>query len=348
MLRLAIIALAACSLCAAQTSAPQSTTPAKSQTSSTSQSSKTTAKPAAKPGTSTSTGAAATKTAAGEVPPTAAVITIPNLCAKPDAAGKCQTVVTRAEFDRLASALNPQNGTNPPLNPEMKRQIATRYSQFLTLGENAKKEGLDKNPRAQELIHFAELQALAQLYMSNLQAKATPTAAEVDKFYADNKPRFEKMTVERILVPANPGPDAKGVTAESLKQTAQKIYDRAKAGEDFNTLQKEAFTDAGLSSAPDAKMVVNPASLPPSQAAVRQLKPGEVSPMFTEASGEYIYKMVSDETMPLASVRTEIERNLGRQKFEQEAKKVIEGVKPDLNESYFGPPPTPGKGPDRD
>lgn len=349
MFRVAIIALAACSLCAAQTSTPPSTTPAKSQTGSTSQSSKTAANPAAKPGTSASSTATTAKTATGEVPPTTAVITIPNLCLKPDAAGKCQTVVTRAEFDRLASALNPQNGTNPPLNPEMKRQIATRYSQFLTLGENARKQGLDKNPRAQELIHFAELQALAQLYMSELQAKSTPTAAEVDKFYTDNRPRFEKMTVERILIPANPGPDAKGVTADSLKQTAQKIDDRAKAGEDFNTLQKEAFAAAGLSSAPDAKMVLNPASLPPSQASVRQLKPGEVSPMFTEPSGEYIYKMVSSEVMPLASVRTEIERNLQRQKFEQEAKQAIDAVKPDLNEAYFGPPPTPGKGPaDRD
>jgi hypothetical protein len=135
------------------------------------------------------------------------------------------------------------------------------------------------------------------------------------------------------------------VTADSLKQTAQKIYDRAKAGEDFNKLQKEAFTDAGLSSAPDAKMVMNPASLPPSQASVRQLKPGEVSPMFSEVSGEYIYKMVGSEVMPLATVRTEIERNLQRQKFEQEAKKAIDAVKPDLNEAYFGPPPTPGKGP---
>jgi hypothetical protein len=277
------------------------------------------------------------------------VITLNNVCQKPNATGQCKTVVTREEFDRLSSALNPAAAGNAPLTPDMKRTLATRYSQMLALGEKARKENLDKNPRAQELIHFAELQALAQLYMSDLQAKAKPTPAEVDKYYADNRARFEKVTVERILVPANPGPDAKNVTQDFLKQTAQKIYDRAKAGEDFNKLQKEAFSAAGINAAPDAKLVLNPAALPPSQQEVRQLKPGEVSKLFTEPSGAYIYKMQSSEVTPLDTVRKEIETALTRQKFEEEARKQIDAVKPDLNEAYFGPAPKGGPvSPERD
>jgi PPIC-type PPIASE domain len=330
MFRLAVAVLIVSCLCAAQTTPPPKTsTPAKPKTGSTSST------PQAGKTSATPTKPAPSK--AAEVPETAAIITLNGVCEKPDAGGQCKTVITRAEFERLAGAINPSNGVNPPLPPEAKRQIASRYSQFLALADQAKKQKLDQTPQAKELEHFAELQALAQLYMSSLQAKSLPSAAEVQKYYDDNKARFEKMTVERILVPANPGPDAKNVTAETLKQTAQKIYERAKAGEDFDKLQKEAFTAAGIQSAPEAKMVLNPASLPPSQAAVRQLKPGEVSPLFSEVSGSYMYKMVSSELTPLDQVRTEIERALQRQKFQEAATKLIESVKPDLNEAYFGP-----------
>jgi hypothetical protein len=253
-------------------------------------------------------------------------------------------VITRAQFEQLTQAINPTNGMNAPLPADAKRQIASRYSQFLALADEAKKQKLDATPQAEALKQFAEMQALAQLYMNTLQAKSAPTEAEVEKYYNDNRARFEKMTVERILVPANPGPDAKGVTTETMKQTAQKIYDRAKAGEDFNKLQKEAFSAAGIPTAPDAKMVLNPASLPPSQKSVRELKPGAVSEMFSEPSGFYIYKMVSSETTPLATVKTEIERALQRQKFQEAAQKTIESVKPDFNEAYFGPNPKPTQG----
>jgi parvulin-like peptidyl-prolyl isomerase len=89
-------------------------------------------------------------------------------------------------------------------------------------------------------------------------------------------------------------------------------------------------------------MVLNPASLPPQQQSVRQLKPGEISQMFSEVSGFYIYKMEGTEVTPLESVRTEIEKALQRQKFQETVQKMAEQAKPDLNEAYFGPAPKPG------
>ena len=340
MFRFAFTVLIACSLCAAQTSpAPKTGTAAKpgaqTKTGTTPQSDKsapTTPATPAKPATAE----------AQDVPPTTPVVTINNVCEKPDASGKCQTVLTRAQFEKLTAAVNPSNGVNPPLPPEAKRQIATRYSQFLAFADAAKKANLDKTPEAQQLVQFAEMQALAQLYVNSLQTKSAPTAAEVQKYYDNNKARFEKITVRRILVPANPGPDAKNVTAEQLKAEAQKIYDRAKAGEDFDKLQKEAFAAAGINSAPESKMILNPASLPPQQQSVRQLKPGEVSQLFSEPSGSYIYKMEATEVKPLDTVRPEIEKALQRQKFQETVQKMAEQAKPDLNESYFGPAPKPG------
>jgi parvulin-like peptidyl-prolyl isomerase len=341
MFRFALTVLIATSVCVAQTStAPKPSTPAKSQSAPASQTSKTSAQT---PASDKSAGAAKPAEPAKEVPPTAAVVTLNGVCVKPDASGQCKTVITRAEFDRLANSINPSNsGANQPLRPEAKRQIATRYSQYLAFADGAKKQNLDQTPQAQELVHFAGLQALAQVYMNYLQGKSTPTPEEVTKYYDDNRARFEKITVRRILIPANPGPDAKNVTPESLKQIAQKLYERAKAGEDFDKLQKEAFTAAGISTAPDSKMVLNPAALPPQQQAVSKLKPGEISQPFTEVSGTYIYKMESSETTPLAAVKSDIEKVLQRQKFEETVKKMLDTLKPDLNEAYFGPAPAQG------
>lgn len=341
MIRFALTVLIATSVCMAQTStAPKPSSPAKSQSAPASQTSKTSAQT---PASNKSASAAKPAEAAKEVPPTAPVVTLNNVCVKPDASGQCKTIITKAEFERLANSINPSNnGANQPLRPEAKRQIATRYSQYLAFADGAKKESLDQTPQAQELVHFATLQALAQVYMNHLQGKSTPTSEEITKYYNDNRGRFEKMTVRRILIPANPGPDAKNVTPESLKQTAQKIYERAKAGEDFDKLQKEAFTDAGISTAPDSKLVLNPAALPPQQQAVTKLKPGEISQPFTEVSGTYIYKMESSETTPLTAVKSDIEKVLQRQKFEESVKKMLDTLKPDLNESYFGPAPAQG------
>jgi len=341
MLRFAFTVLIASSMCAAQTTAPKSSTPVKPQSGAATQS-----KPPAKAPAETDKPAAAQPPA--QVPETAPVMTINNVCEKPAANGQCKTVITRADFERLTSAINPSNGINPPLPPEARRQVATRYAQFLAFAEEAKKAKLDQTPQAKDLVHFAELQALAQLYASDLQAKSAPSAAEVQKYYDDNRARFEKVTVQRILVPSNPGPDAKNVTPESLKQTAQKIYERAKAGEDFDKLQKEAFTAAGITSAPESKLVLNPAALPPQQQSVRQLKPGETSQLFSEVSGSYIYKMVSTETTPLATVKPDVEKALQRQKFQDAIQKMIESSKPDLNEAYFGPAPKGGVPTERD
>ena len=40
------------------------------------------------------------------------------------------------------------------------------------------------------------------------------------------------------------------------------------------------------------------------------LKPGEVSEVISDPSGNYIYKMISKETLPLDSVKTEIRNQL--------------------------------------
>jgi bifunctional DNA-binding transcriptional regulator/antitoxin component of YhaV-PrlF toxin-antitoxin module len=81
--------------------------------------------------------------------------------------------------------------------------------------------------------------------------------------------------------------------------------------------------------------------IPVNQRSVLDLKPGEVSQLFTEPNGYYIYKVVSKETKPLDQARDEIRTTLAQQRLQDAMAKYQQESKATLNEAYFGPPGPP-------
>ena len=71
-----------------------------------------------------------------------------------------------------------------------------------------------------------------------------------------------------------------------------------------------------------------------------ELKPGEVSEVISDPSGNYIYKMVSKETMPLDTVKTEIKNTISAQRYREAMQKYQNNA--DLNDAYFGNMRGPG------
>src|ERR1035441_10811188 len=65
------------------------------------------------------------------------VITLKGFCADSTQQGDaCKTVITRAQFEKLADALQ------PGMSPAIRRQLATRYSWILKMSAEAEKRGL--------------------------------------------------------------------------------------------------------------------------------------------------------------------------------------------------------------
>ena len=88
-----------------------------------------------------------------KVPPDAAVITIKGLCdqnsptaTRSSEKAGCQTVISRAEFEKLADALQ------PGMSLQVRRQLATAYPRLVLMAHEAQKRGLDKQPRFQEMM----------------------------------------------------------------------------------------------------------------------------------------------------------------------------------------------------
>ena len=325
--------------------------------------------------------------ASASVPPDAAVITIDGICsAKPKPAApkattgteaktatavkpasatasssECKTVITKAQFEKLA------NGLAPSLTPQLKKQLGSVLPRLIAMSNAAEKKGLDKTPHFTEAVKFNRMQILASELQRSIQEEAAKVPPEdIAKYYKEHADAYQQYNLDRLFVPRTKSEAAETKEEddknEKLSEEAQKakeaedkakaelgeqamtkladsLHTRAVAGEDFVKLQKEAFAEAGMKiESPTVNLpTVRTAGLPPAHASVFALKPGEVSEIINDAGGHYIYKVNSKEQLPLDKVESEIHSTLQNQRTREMMDKVSNSFKVEPNEAYFGP-----------
>ena len=297
------------------------------------------------------------------------VITIKGFCADSAQQGDaCKTVITKAQFEKLTDSIQP--GMAAP----MRRQFATRYSQVLTMSSEGEKRGLDKTPHFEDSLRLARMQILAQELTKALQTDANNVSdQDVQDYYQKNAANYEQATFVKIFVPhtkrvvppttpakttakegsstaAASKPAAKQLSpeeqekagTEAMKKEASLLRERLVKGEDPDKLEKAAFVAAGLpGNPPPTKMEkVRRTSLPASQQSAMELKVDEVSEVISDASGNYIYKLVSKETLAVDAVKNEIHNQLSAQRYRETMQHFQSGA--ELNDAYFGPARGPG------
>jgi hypothetical protein len=294
--------------------------------------------------------AAATKTAGAKTATAAAK--------KP---ADCKTVITRAEFEKIA------NGLSPNVTPQLKRQLEQVLPRFMAMSDAAIAKGLDKSEQFKESIRIARMQILTNELQRTVQDEAEKIPpATIQQYYKENPEAYQQFSLDRLFIPRNkqPAAEAKEEGKEPAKLTddqqkakeaedkarqeqgeqelnklADTLRARAAAGEDFIKLQKEAFEVAG-------NKVENPTvnlpkvrrtGLAPAHAAVFDLKAGEVSQVISDNGGHYVYKVVSVEVLPLDQVETEIHNKLKQQRTKEMMDKYTNSFSVVANEDYFGP-----------
>lgn len=276
----------------------------------------------------------------------APVITIDGVCNSKTSDTDCKTVITRAQFDQLLAILGSRASSSPAqLSPAVKRNMADQYSRLLILANAAEKAGTANTPTAEILLKFARMQALAQAYSIELQQKLQPTDAEIKTYYDANASKLEEATVERIFVPKALGASGNKPDEAAVKAAAEKIRTRAVAGEAFDALQKEALGGRNVPAASNTKLVIQKGTLPVTQQSVFDLKPGEVSQVFLEPAGYFIFKLDSKGTTPIEQVKGEIQQRLLQEKMQAALESALKSATPSLNEAYFGAAPTPQTAP---
>lgn len=346
MLRsLAILMLAGAAACGAQTTA--SPAPAAPTAPAAQQPAATNPPPAPKPAVSPET-----SNAEAALSPAQPVITIDGVCsitpakktnaAKPartTASPACKTLITKAQFEKLLAAVSPGNAK---IAPAMRRNLAQAYVELLTFNQAAEEAGVDKDPNFAEVMRLVRMRTLEDFYRRRLEEKyRNPPAAELQSYYDQNLKKYEEIKLSRIFIPAkNPSSTNKDDWEKKAEQEAKEIHDRAAKGEDFDKLQKEAYTTLGLTIAPPSTSAGTRrrgAFSPKDEQELFALKAGDVSKLEQEPAGFIIYKVESRETLPLDQVKAEISSTLYTEKMQAQLKSVMASVHADFNDQYFGP-----------
>jgi bifunctional DNA-binding transcriptional regulator/antitoxin component of YhaV-PrlF toxin-antitoxin module len=284
-----------------------------------------------------------------EVPPDAPVITIKGVCpAGTPASPDCQTVVTRAQFESLVNALNPE------MPPETRERFAQNYGRLLVVASEARKAGVDKLPGTDQLYEFSNMQVLAQQFGKKLQEESAKVPdGDVETYYREHQKDYDIVQLERVIVPRH-RQDAKSTTPAPTeaqeKAYAQKIRQRWIAGEDPTKLQQETYKHESLDAAPPVVAVGERRrnGLPETQQAVFDLKVGDVSEPFVDPAAFFIYKVTKRESKSLADVRDEIKKTLAAERLQKSMEKVTNAAQATLNPIYFAPAAPPAVNADRE
>ena len=315
------------------------------------------ASPAKAQGSSPSTSPAPGAAAASEtssVAPDAPVITIQGLCEKGGGGSgtpaDCKTVITRAEFEKVVKAVQPN------MLPAAKKQLANRYVAALYFAEKAHELGLDKGPDFDQKMYIARLQILASLGGEQVhQEAAKVTNGEIENYYHDHISDYKTISYDRLYIPKqkqvdpsaqkpnDPDLQKKREASEAeMKAEADKLRARATAGEDFSKLQQEAYDFGGYTQIKGSNPRVDKvrkAGIPPTDASIFELKVGDVSQVFNDPSGFVVYKIEAIEDVSVASVHDEISRKLASDREKGAIESLQNSTK--LDDAYFATPAPP-------
>jgi hypothetical protein len=282
------------------------------------------------------------------------VITIQGLCERPPNSNAtpvdCSTVITRADFEKLVNAVQPNM---PAAN---RKPFATRYVTILLLAEKGHEMGLDKTPEFDEQMYIARLQLLARQAGEKMQRDAANVPdAQISDYYQQHASDYKSISFERIFIPKQKQIDtaskpnelqpakANNTSDAEMKDEAEKLRARAAAGEDPTKLQQEANDFAGNKTKATNVKVENmrKTSIPPTDAAIFDLKAGEVSQVFSDPTGYRIYKVTEIKELPLASVHDEIAHALQGQNMKNSFESLENSAKTTYDNSYFPTPAAP-------
>lgn len=280
-----------------------------------------------------------------EVGPGDPVITLHGFCPdKPAGTDKnspgCETIITRENFEHVVDTLNPS------MPPTAKQKLAGDYAQMLVFADKARKRGLDQSQHFNDLVEFLKLQLLSQELLRNLRDEAKPSPAEVEKYYHDNLSKYEERSLKRLYIPRNrhnetdaaqKPEDSKTPTEAELMAEGEKMRARLVAGADFDALQKEVYTSAGIKTPPPPTVLPHARreNLAPAEQQIFDLKQNEFSNVISEPAGVYIYEAGEKKQIPFGDVKEQIEATLAGERLSQSMNELRAGIKPEVNQAYF-------------
>jgi peptidyl-prolyl cis-trans isomerase C len=237
---------------------------------------------------------------------------------------------------------------NVTISDEEKTEAITKFTSSLPAGvtmddliakNNWTKEEFDKNLTMDLRIN--------KLLENQTKSVATPTEADLKKFYDENKERFdvpESVTASHILI-ATEATDDDAVKA-TKKAKAEELRKKLVEGADFAAVASESSDCPSKTRGGDLGSFTKGQMVKPFEEAAYSQKVDEIGPVVETQFGYHIIKVTKHEqarTLPFDEVKDRLAKVLESQNKQEVARTYIEGLKAKANIKFPGGTP-PGYG----
>ncbi len=196
-----------------------------------------------------------------------------------------------------------------------------------------KAAGLTPEKFMKELLERAIVEEVME---REVKAFVTITAEQAKKFYNENSDRFmapEMVRISHILITTQDTTTGQPYT-ESQKQAARakadKVYERAKAGEDFTKLVKEISDDVVSREKDGEYKFPRGGMVPEVEAASFSLQANQISDVVTSPYGYHIIKLLEKipaQKVDYAKVEERIKESLMMMELEKQMPAYLKKVK---------------------
>lgn len=232
-------------------------------------------------------------------------------------------VLLRQEARRLAIEV-----TGEDIQRAVDDVLAQNHIVLDDLKEELKRRGATMEEYRDEL----NLQLLkGKIVAKEIRPKITVRNEEIGEYYGKHKKDYEgkeERRLRQILFAVPRGADDAGKS--SIKERAERVLNRLRAGESFEKLAVQYSQDPAAQSGGDLGFVERGVMFNVVDEAAFSLAPGEVSEVIESPVGYHIIKVVEMKgkgTKPLEEVRDEIEQIVGMEKMQKRLEKWFQDLR---------------------
>lgn len=238
--------------------------------------------------------------------------------------------ITKQEILSSLEGLQPNTKSVYLSNPQRLKDYVDNYVSQELIYSEAIKRGLDKNPDILKDIENYK----KKLLVKTITKEAIPskfTDEEIQKFYQENPDNYKQIKVSLIYIRENP---AGGVTKEAALAKATEAREKALSGEDFAKLVEEYSDDPRTKTTRGDMGYLARGTLPQDiEEKLFSLKEGEVSEPFEMGKGVAIVKVTESPSLaPFENVKTRVQYDLRKQKFQEFVDSLKKGTKVEVYE----------------
>jgi peptidyl-prolyl cis-trans isomerase C len=256
--------------------------------------------------------------------------------------------ITVADFNKILTYYDAEQRAMIEKNPQGKPTILWQTVQGLVIAGLAREKGFDKRPEIKGQLEMITNNFLAFQYLQKeVISKIKVTEKEAKAYYDKNPDLFkspEQIKARHILIQVpKEAPDEE---KKKLKEKADEVLKKIKAGEDFTKLAADFSDDPGTKSKGGELGFFSKGSMVPAfEQAAFALKPGEVSEVVETDFGFHVIKVDEKKeavSEPFETIKEKVTKQVLREKQET---KVTEFVEQALKKAkvMMNPAPLTGK-----